>query len=233
MEIWSAGIRRGSRCWPEKSALYLSLIVIFSGCVVEALEMSTGKIPFLEAVNGSDVLIPCTYLSCIGIKNLYFKWEFNDNGTMLTVLDSVIPIDNAEPMDVNIYRERVEYVGSSKGNNLSMVIWNVTFEDAGQYTCFGKNPKERGKNHSAIFTLYVVDELRVVDNTLKLIIVSGVGGCIALLMIFMLLKNFTIYVLDKIKEKNKECLVTSSGIDNTVNSLSGSRVTSKATPKKA
>uniref|UniRef100_A0A4W4GLJ4 Ig-like domain-containing protein n=1 Tax=Electrophorus electricus TaxID=8005 RepID=A0A4W4GLJ4_ELEEL len=203
------------------------------GCVVEALEMSTGKIPFLEAVNGSDVLIPCTYLSCIGIKNLYFKWEFNDNGTMLTVLDSVIPIDNAEPMDVNIYRERVEYVGSSKGNNLSMVIWNVTFEDAGQYTCFGKNPKERGKNHSAIFTLYVVDELRVVDNTLKLIIVSGVGGCIALLMIFMLLKNFTIYVLDKIKEKNKECLVTSSGIDNTVNSLSGSRVTSKATPKKA
>ncbi|XP_076843674.1 sodium channel regulatory subunit beta-4-like [Brachyhypopomus gauderio] len=136
-------------------------------------------------------------------------------------------------MGLTIFRERVEYVGTSKDNNVSIMIWNVTFEDAGRYTCFGKNPKERGKNHSAHFMLYVVDELRVVDNTLTLIIVSAVGGCIALLMLFTLLKNFTIYVLDKIKEKNKECLVSSSGIDNTVNSLSGSRVASKATPKKA
>ncbi|KAL7834325.1 hypothetical protein SRHO_G00285720 [Serrasalmus rhombeus] len=195
--------------------------------------MSTGKIPFLEAVNGSDVLLPCTYASCIGIKDLYFKWEFNDNGTMLKVIDSVIPTDHVEPSTVNIYRERVDFVGSSKTNNLSIVLWNVTFEDAGEYTCFGKNPKEKDKNHSAIFTLYVVDELRVVDNTLTIIIVSCVGGCIALLVIFMLLKNFTLFVLAKIEEKNKECLVSSSGIDNTENGLSGSKTTPKPTPKKA
>lgn len=51
----------------------------------QALEMSVGKIPFLEAVNGSTVMLPCTYSSCIGIKNLYFKWQFNDNGTMQNV----------------------------------------------------------------------------------------------------------------------------------------------------
>lgn len=51
----------------------------------QALEMSVGKIPFLEAVNGSTVVIPCTYASCIGIKNLYFNWQFNDNGTMQKV----------------------------------------------------------------------------------------------------------------------------------------------------
>ncbi|KAL6463203.1 hypothetical protein MHYP_G00275940 [Metynnis hypsauchen] len=195
--------------------------------------MSTGKIPFLEAVNGSDVLLPCTYASCIGIKDLYFKWEFNDNGTMLKVIDAVIPTDHVEPSTVNIYRERVDFVGSSKTNNISIVLWNVTFEDAGEYTCFGKNPKEKDKNHSAIFTLYVVDELRVVDNTLTIIIVSCVGGCIALLVIFMLLKNFTLFVLAKIEEKNKECLVSSSGIDNTENGLSGSKTTPKPTPKKA
>ncbi|KAI4903332.1 hypothetical protein NFI96_018529 [Prochilodus magdalenae] len=195
--------------------------------------MSTGKIPFLEAVNGSDVLLPCTYASCIGIKDLYFKWEFKDNGTMLKVIDSVIPTDHVEPSTINIYRERVEFVGSSKENNLSIVLSNITFEDAGEYTCFGKNPKEKDKNHSAIFTLYVVDELRVVDNTLTLIIVSCVGGFIALLVIFMLLKNFTLFVLAKIEEKNKECLVSSSGIDNTENGLSGSKSTPKPTPKKA
>lgn len=50
-----------------------------------ALEMSVGKIPFLEALNGSTVMLPCTYSSCIGIKNLYFNWQFNDNGTMQKV----------------------------------------------------------------------------------------------------------------------------------------------------
>lgn len=57
-----------------------------------------------------------------------------------------------------IYRERVEYVGTIKGNNISILLWNVTFEDAGVYSCFGKNPKEKGKNHTAFFTLSVVEE---------------------------------------------------------------------------
>lgn len=73
-------------------------------------------------------------------------------------MDSVVPTDHAEPVNKHIYRERVAFMGASKTNNVSIMIWNVTFEDAGQYTCFGKNPKEMGKNHSAIFTLYVVDE---------------------------------------------------------------------------
>ncbi|XP_028839608.1 sodium channel, voltage-gated, type IV, beta b isoform X2 [Denticeps clupeoides] len=194
--------------------------------------MSTGKIPYLEAVNGSTVLLPCTYLSCIGIKNLYFSWSYNDNGTMQKVCDSVIPSEDVEP-NLKIYKERVEFVGSSKTQNISILLWNITFEDAGEYTCYGKNPKEKGRNHSAIFTLVVVDELRVVDNTLTIIIASCVGGFIALLMTFMLLKNLTLFVLAKLEEKNKECLVTSSGIDNTENGLSGSKATPKPTPKKA
>ncbi|KAL4659630.1 sodium channel subunit beta-4-like [Arapaima gigas] len=196
----------------------------------DALEMSVGKIPFVEAVNGSTVLLPCSYTSCIGIKNLYFNWQFNDNGTMQKVCEGVIPSETAEP-HVSINRERVEFVG--KANNVSILLWNITFEDGGKYTCFGHNPKEKGKNHSAIFTLYVVDELKVVDNTLTIIIASAVGGAIGLLMAFMLLKNFTLYVISKIEEKNKECLVSSSGIDNTENVLSGTKGDSKATPKKA
>lgn len=70
----------------------------------------------------------------------------------------MIPTDNAEPVNKKIYRERVEFVGVPNTNDVSIKIWNVTFEDAGQYICFGKNPKEKGKNHSAYFTLYVVDE---------------------------------------------------------------------------
>lgn len=47
--------------------------------------MSVGKTNYIEAVNGSTVMLPCSYTSCMGIKNLYFSWEYNDNGTMQKV----------------------------------------------------------------------------------------------------------------------------------------------------
>lgn len=52
---------------------------------VGALEVSTGKVSSIEAMNGSTVLLPCTYSSCIGIKNLYFNWHYDDNGTVIKV----------------------------------------------------------------------------------------------------------------------------------------------------
>lgn len=81
------------------------------------------------------------------------------------MVDAVIPMDHMDPSKVNIYRDRVDYVGSSKENNISILLWNITFEDAGVYTCFGKNPKEKSKNHSAIFTLYVVEECKYIAGT--------------------------------------------------------------------
>ncbi|XP_015816489.1 sodium channel, voltage-gated, type IV, beta b [Nothobranchius furzeri] len=230
MEVrWTGAepLRLGS----PNAAISLIFTLMFGVWSAQGLEMSVGKIPFLEAVNGSTVMLPCTYASCIGIRNLYFNWQYNDNGTMTKVCEAEIPSEDSDP-PVKIFRDRVEFVGKNIKNNVSILLWNITFEDAGQYTCFGRNPKEMNKNHSTIFTLIVVDELRVVDNTVTIIIASAVGGAIAFLMGFMLLKNFTLYVLAKLEEKNKECLVTSSGIDNTENGLSGSKGESKPTPKK-
>ncbi|XP_010730137.1 sodium channel, voltage-gated, type IV, beta b [Larimichthys crocea] len=230
MEVQWAGVEP-LRLGPPHTAVGLIFSILLGVWPIQALEMFVGKIPFLVAVNGSTVMLPCTYSSCIGIKNLYFNWQFNDNGTMQKVCESVIASEGVVP-HVSIYRDRVEFVGKNDHNNISILLWNITFEDGGYYTCFGRNPKEKGRNHSATFHLIVVDELRVVDNTLATIIASAVGGAIAALMGFMLLKNFTLYVLAKMEEKNKECLVSSSGIDNTENGLSGSKADSKATPKK-
>lgn len=216
---------------PPHSAIGITLSLLLGLWSTQALEMSVGKINYLEAVNGSTVMLPCTYASCIGIKDLYFRWQFNNNGSYQMVCESVIQSEDAVP-DVSIFRERVQFVGKNVRNNVSILLWNITFEDGGEYICFGRNPKEKSRNHSASFNLIVVDELRVVDNTLTIIIASAVGGAIALIMGFMLLKNFTLFVMSKLEEKNKECLVTSSGIDNTENGLSGSKADSKATPKK-
>jgi len=56
----------------------------------QALEVNTGKVNFIEVMNGSSVLLPCTYASCIGIKNLYFNWQYKDNGTMVKVRHSTV-----------------------------------------------------------------------------------------------------------------------------------------------
>lgn len=69
----------------------------------------------------------------------------------------MIPIEGVEPK-VSVYHERVEFVGTSKKNNISILLWNITFEDEGQYICFARNPKEKNRNHSAIYTLIVVDQ---------------------------------------------------------------------------
>lgn len=73
------------------------------------------------------------------------------------VCESLIVNEGVEP-HVEIFRERVDFVGMNLKNNVSILLWNITFADAGMYTCFGRNPKEKGRNHSAIFTLIVVDE---------------------------------------------------------------------------
>ncbi|KAI4885877.1 hypothetical protein NFI96_032826 [Prochilodus magdalenae] len=232
-------------------AVHAGLVVtlLFGVWCAQALEVSVGKVHFIEVMNGSSVLLPCTYSSCIGIKNLYFNWHYNDNGTMVKyhtsneltypgqnshcfsqLCEAVIPAEGVEP-HVKIYHERLEFVGSSKESNISVLLWNVTFEDEGEYTCFGRNPKEKDRNDSAIFTLFVVDQLKEVDNTLTIIIVSVLGGLIGLIIIVMAIKAIVVHFLNKAQEKNKECLVSSSGNDNTENGLSGSKADNKASPK--
>lgn len=202
----------------------LTVALLLGVWSVGGLEVSTGKVSILYAMNGSTVLLPCTYSSCIGIKNLYFNWTKNET----TLCEAVIPIEGVEPK-VEVYHERVEFVGSSKKSNISILLWNITFEDEGDYICFARNPKEKNRNHSAIFTLIVVDQMKEVDNTLTVIIVSVLGGVIGLVILIMVIKALVVRFLCK-DEKNKECLV-SSGNDNTENGLSGAKGEKQGTPK--
>ncbi|XP_029536334.1 sodium channel subunit beta-4-like isoform X1 [Oncorhynchus nerka] len=231
MESKGSGRFSMSRCLSSGDTVHASVVVtlLLGVWCASALEVSVGKVPFMEAMNGSTVLLPCTYSSCIGIKNLYFNWQYNDNGTFMKLCEGVIPIEGVEPR-VQVYHERIEFVGSSKHNNISILLFNVTFEDEGEYTCFARNPKEKHRNHSAIFTLFVVDELKVVDNTVTTIIVSVVGGVIGLIVVVMVTKTVVLLILKKSAEKNKECLV-SSGQDNTDNELNAAKADNKATPK--
>ncbi|KAM9468646.1 sodium channel, voltage-gated, type IV, beta a isoform 1-T2 [Clarias gariepinus] len=232
MEVWRT---RGSfqhRSTRSGDGVHASIVItlLIGVWCAQALEVSVGKVSSVEVMNGSSVLLPCTYSSCIGIKNLYFNWNYNDNGTLNKLCEGVVPAEGLDVNHVMTYHDRIMFVGSSKDSNISVVLSNVTFEDEGEYICFARNPKEKNRNHSAIFNLIVVDQLKEVDNTLTKIIVSVIGGLIGLIIIVMVIKAVVVHFLNKAQEKNKECLV-SSGNDNTENGLSGSKADNKASPK--
>ncbi|XP_006642409.2 sodium channel, voltage-gated, type IV, beta a [Lepisosteus oculatus] len=222
---WQRCLRAGKRC-----PLGFVLALLIGLWYVEALEVSVGKVPSVQALNGSTVLLPCTYSTCIGIENLYFNWHFMDNGTERKMCEAVIKATGFEP-SVTYYHDRVRFVGTSRTNNISVVLENVTFEDEGIYVCFARNPKEKNHNHSAKYTVTVVSELLEVDNTLTVMIASAVGGVIGLIIVIMVLKALILFIISKTREKNKECLVSSSGIDNTENGLSGSKADTKGQAK--
>ncbi|XP_065801584.1 sodium channel subunit beta-4 isoform X2 [Muntiacus reevesi] len=116
-------------------------------------------------------------------------------------------------------------------NNISISLKNLEFSDTGKYTCYVKNPKENDSEHQATIFLQVVDKLEEVDNTVTLIILGVVGGVIGLLIFILLVKKFIAFIIKKTQEKKKECLVSSSGNDNTENGLPGSKAEEKAPTK--
>lgn len=46
-----------------------------------SLEVSVGKATTIYAVNGTEILLPCTFSSCFGFENLHFWWSYNSSDT--------------------------------------------------------------------------------------------------------------------------------------------------------
>lgn len=62
-----------------------------------ALEVSVGKTNTVMALNSSNVLLPCTFTTCIGFQDLVFTWYFNS--TELVSALWALPVLLAAPFD--------------------------------------------------------------------------------------------------------------------------------------
>ncbi|XP_007934784.2 LOW QUALITY PROTEIN: sodium channel subunit beta-4 [Orycteropus afer afer] len=198
-----------------------------------SLEVSVGKATTIYAVNGTEILLPCTFSSCFGFENLQFWWSYNGTGTSKTLIEGTVKNEKSDPKVKAKKDDRITLVGSTKEkvNNISILLKDLDFSDTGKYTCRVKNPKEKDLEHQATIFLQVVDKLEEVDNTVTLIILAVVGGIIGSLIFILLLKKFITFILKKTREKKKECLVSSSGNDNTENGLPGSKAEEKPPTK--
>ncbi|NWH39948.1 SCN4B protein, partial [Chloropsis hardwickii] len=153
-----------------------------------ALEVSVGKTNTVTALNNSNVLLPCTFSTCIGFQDLVFTWYFNST----------------------------ELVGGSPGSASAFLAAPVVLPQ-----CSSRSSRSPRAGCPSLRT----------DNTVTLIIVGVVGGLIGLLILFMLIKRVVLFIIKKTQDGKKECLVSSSGNDNTENGLAGSKAEQKAPPK--
>uniref|UniRef100_A0A8C0UFQ4 Sodium voltage-gated channel beta subunit 4 n=1 Tax=Cyanistes caeruleus TaxID=156563 RepID=A0A8C0UFQ4_CYACU len=162
--------------------------------------VSVGKTSTVMALNNSNILLPCTFTTCIGFQDLVFTWYFNSTEL---IYHGKIKNKATEPTLI-WHNPRVEFVGSTtkKDNNISIVLNNVEFSDAGKYTCHVKNPRERNAQHNATIILTVVHKMVETDNTVTLIIVGVVGGLIGLLILFMLIKRVVLFIIKKTQDGN-------------------------------
>ncbi|XP_066228559.1 sodium channel subunit beta-4 [Saccopteryx leptura] len=198
-----------------------------------SLEVSVGKATSIYAVNGTEVLLPCTFSSCFGFYDLGFWWVYNGSDTFRILINGTVKNEKSDPKVHLKTDDRIILVGSTKEkmNNISFLLTDLDFSDTGKYTCHVKNPKEKNLQHEATIFLQVVDKLEEVDNMVTFIILAVVGGVIGLLIFILLVKKLITFILKKTQEKKKECLVSSSGNDNTENGLPASKAEEKPPTK--
>ncbi|XP_008592181.1 PREDICTED: sodium channel subunit beta-4 [Galeopterus variegatus] len=168
-----------------------------------SLEVSVGKATTIYAVNGTEILLPCTFSSCIGFHDLSFWWTYNSTDTFKMLLNGTVKNEKSDPKVKLKNDDRITLVGSikEKMNNISIVLKYLEFSDTGKYTCHVKNPRENGLQQNATVFLQVVDKLEEVDNTVTLIILAVVGGVIGLLILILLIKKLVTFILKKTQEK--------------------------------
>ncbi|XP_075460313.1 sodium channel regulatory subunit beta-4 isoform X2 [Ascaphus truei] len=229
---WDGGLspRRRNLYRHCQAWVIVAMLALFLAPACFPLEVSVGKIPQITARNGTDIMLPCVFSTCMGFEDVTFSWAFNNTDQHQVLYKGTLKNKQSEPRSVGTYSDRVELIPSSaaKDYNLSLLLKDVDFSDAGRYTCYVTNKKEKNAKHNATLYLTVVEKFKVVDNTITKIIGAAVGGAIGLLILILIMKKVICLIIKRKRDKKKECLVSSSVNDNTDNA---SKPESKAKSK--
>ncbi|XP_072140038.1 sodium channel regulatory subunit beta-4-like [Mobula birostris] len=205
------------------------LLGLFLFHVNLGLEVSIGKLPTIKVVNGSNVILPCTFSSCKNFDGATFWWNFQRNRTSPEKRIILIKLSGLRP-SVTTEADRISFIGNIKSKNISLLLRDVDFDDTGFYTCYFKNPMEKDQKAHATLGLIVVSELLPVDNTVTIIILSVIGGLIGFLILIFIIKKLVMFIIKQVGKKKKECLVNSCA--NTEHGHYGSKADLKS-PSKA
>ncbi|XP_006148907.1 myelin protein zero-like protein 2 [Tupaia chinensis] len=121
-------------------ALFLLGFQLTAPWSIAAVEIYTSRA--LEAVNGTDVRLKCTFSSFAPVGDaLTVTWNFRprDGGPEQFVF--YYHMDPFTPMSGR-FKDRVSWDGNPDRYDVSIYLWKLQFDDNGTYTCQVKNPPD-------------------------------------------------------------------------------------------
>ncbi|XP_046718996.1 myelin protein zero-like protein 2 isoform X1 [Silurus meridionalis] len=155
---------------------------------VTAIQVSTSG--SVQAVNGSDVRLRCTFVSSSKVKKntVTISWSFRP--LRPGVEESVFYFyEKPYPPVKGLFREKVVFVGDVLSHDASILVRDVTFSFNGTFTCQVKNPPDVHGNIGEV-------KFRVVASapfSEIVILAVTIGGavllCIVILAIGMFLRR--------------------------------------------
>ncbi|KAM6173203.1 myelin protein zero-like protein 2 [Erethizon dorsatum] len=125
---------------PPRAVLLLLGLQLTALWPIAAVEIYTSRA--LEAVNGTDVRLKCTFSSFAPVGDaLTVTWNFRprDGGPEQFVF--YYHVDPFKPMSGR-FKDRVVWDGNLDRYDVSIILWKLQFDDNGTYTCQVKNPPD-------------------------------------------------------------------------------------------
>ncbi|XP_037697549.1 myelin protein zero-like protein 2 [Choloepus didactylus] len=107
---------------------------------IAAVEIYTSHV--LQAVNGTDVRLKCTFSSFAPVGNaLTVTWNFRPQNGGPEQFVYYYHMEPFKPMSGR-FKDRVVWDGNPERYDVSIILWKLQFDDNGTYTCHVKNPPD-------------------------------------------------------------------------------------------
>ncbi|XP_055404225.1 myelin protein zero-like protein 2 isoform X2 [Bubalus kerabau] len=146
---------------PTRAVLFLLGLQLTALWPIAAVEIYTPRV--LEAVNGTDVRLKCTFSSFAPVGDaLTVTWNFRprDGGPEQFVF--YYHVDPFKPMSGR-FKDRVAWDGNPERYDVSILLWKLQFDDNGTYTCQKRRRKAQpGKKGFCFFRIHRLTFLHVV-----------------------------------------------------------------------
>ncbi|XP_051718195.1 sodium channel subunit beta-2 [Ctenopharyngodon idella] len=177
-------LHSGKTQWASALKLSCVALVIFLACPVNSMDVLVPQ--QINALNGTNVRIPCAFTSCYKLDPSKFAMNWTYQETLNSTEEMFMTYKNRiTPLKSTRFGDRVMFSGNLEKNDLSITISDVQLTDDGIYNCYVRNPPDRIPGHGTIQFNVLTELPPPRDSTIAVAIGASVGGILALLILSM------------------------------------------------
>ncbi|XP_032820607.1 sodium channel regulatory subunit beta-2-like isoform X2 [Petromyzon marinus] len=159
------------------------LLLLTSGHPALCIEVVSPSV--MRNLNGSNVTLPCTLVSCYTMdsKLINVHWFYSENATSKRI--SLFSMVKGSPSYVvsNQFRGRLEWSGDVRRGSASLELLRARIDDSGVYNCSARHLTDKRKLGFSTMKLIILTEIPREDKTLVILVGGCVGGAVGLALL--------------------------------------------------